>query len=609
MKMLTRLQKLIKGKYIFWLGLAIICLSFIPYLILGTGSYVEYFEQLDWGLLTYIYQAKYLFSSGSVIPEFLNGASKNALVEPAFGYVFVFRVLNPFAAYLVMQFSEQVIAYVGLYLLLDRVTEHKMLSVLVALMFAFLPFLAVFGLTIFGVPLAAWAILNLYERKRERLSFACIVVFTLFSSLILGGFAIIMLWTILLVFSLIRKHRQSAWMYASYLSVIVLYLMTNLDLVLQFLGIGETYVSHRADKEIEVHGFAEYFAETFFYNDQHTIDFHRFFLPVIFLALCIFLIRAFLSKKKDTKTAYFEAKQGCLAAAVFGLLLFLYLIAALWNISPIVSVREMMGGLGSFNAARVIWLAPAGWYFLLGVSLEYILRAVSGSGRNCMDIPESMASGQISAPSGQRRNGLQKSLTWIAYAGLCIGFLLILKENQLKENVQLLLNPDYDVITYEEYYAIDLMEEVEDYIREELGMEMEEYRVISLGIDPAAALYHGFYCMDGYSDNYDVEYKYLFRTFMAAELERNEYIRSYYDDWGNRVYLFTAELTTYFNVEKGSFWFNDLQIDTAAIKDAGCDFIFSAAYVVNAEELNMELLATFETEESYYRIYLYRIAD
>ncbi len=566
-RMKAKLHRLLNGKGIFWLGLAVVCLSFLPYLILGTGSYVEYYEQLDWGLLTYIYQAKYLFTGSSVIPEFLNGASKNALVEPAFGYVFVFRALEPFAAYLVMQFSEQVIAYEGMYLLLDRVTERRLIVVIISLMFAFLPFLPVFGLTIFGVPLAAWAIWNLYEKKREKVSFACILFFTLFSSLILGGFAVIMLWTCLIILCWIRKQKQSVWMYISYLSMIVLYLLTNLDLVLQFVGIGESYVSHRADRGIEVYGFVEYFQEAFLYNDQHTGDFHRFFLPVILLALCIFLFRLFQTKRRE----------GSLIAGTFVLLLFLYLIATLWNIAPIVSLREMMGGLGSFNVARVIWLTPTIWYFLLGVSLDYIR------------FPK-------------------KLLTPLVYAGLCVGFLLILKENQLKENIQLLLNPDYNVITYEQYYTIDVMDQVEEYMREELGLEMDEYRVISLGIDPAAALYHGFYCMDGYSDNYDVEYKYLFRTFMAPELERNEYIRSYYDDWGNRVYLFTSELTTYFNVEKGSFWFNDLQIDTAAIKDAGCDFIFSAAYVVNAEELNMKLLGTFETEESYYRIYLYRIA-
>lgn len=167
--MKARLQRQLNGKGIFWLGLAVVCLSFLPYLILGTGSYVEYYEQLDWGLLTYIYQAKYLFTGSSVIPEFLNGASKNALVEPAFGYVFVFRALEPFAAYLVMQFSEQVLAYVGMYQLLERVTERRLIGVIISLMFAFLPFLPVFGLTIFGVPLAAWAIWNLYEKKERRL--------------------------------------------------------------------------------------------------------------------------------------------------------------------------------------------------------------------------------------------------------------------------------------------------------------------------------------------------------------------------------------------------------------------------------------------------------
>ena len=41
----------------------------------------------------------------------------------------------------------------------------------------------------------------------------------------------------------------------------------------------------------------------------------------------------------------------------------------------------------------------------------------------------------------------------------------------------------------------------------------------------------------------------------------------------------------------------------------GCSYILSAAYVVNAEEIGLELLQedAIETPESYYRIYIYKI--
>ncbi|MCD7805860.1 MAG: DUF6044 family protein [Lachnospiraceae bacterium] len=571
--MRERVEQLFGGKYMFWLGLAVVVLSFIPYLILGTGSYVSYYEQLDWGLPIYIYQAKYLFSGSDLIPEFLNGAGKLAMVAPAPAYILIFRILPAFSAYLVILFFQEIISYIGMYLLLGRYVSHKIIRVLVSLMFAFLPVIPVLGLTIMGVPLAAWAISNLYEGKKPEISLFCVILFTACSSFALGGFAVLMCWTVLILFGLFRKQKRNVPFLVSYGVMFLEYMGFNARLICQMLGIGDSYVSHRTGMEITVEKFWPYFRYMLINNDQAATDLHKYWIPVIAatVVVCLFRIR-----RAGTE----ERRQGKWLLSLCALLLFLYLFAALWNIEPTVALREKLGGIGSFQVTRVIWLTPACWYLALAVSLDYWLSHIH----------------------------ILKKWLWIpVYLGLCAAFLFVLKNNQIKENVQLLRNPDYHVITYENYYAIDLMDQIENYIRTEFDMEMEDYRVISLGIDPSAALCHGFYCMDGYSNNYDIEYKNLFRTFIAPELERNDYIREYFDDWGNRCYLFTSELTTYITVEKGSFWFNDLQIDTAAIKEAGCDFIISAAYVVNAEEENMELLATFETESSYYRLHLYQI--
>ena len=169
--------------------------------------------------------------------------------------------------------------------------------------------------------------------------------------------------------------------------------------------------------------------------------------------------------------------------------------------------------------------------------------------------------------------------------------------------------PEYETISWSDYLALGVMDQVEALILEDQGLEKSQYKVASLGIDPSAALYHGFYCVDGYSNNYDVEYKHAFRKVIAPELERNAWLKKYFDEWGNRCYLFSNELPGYYNIEKGSFWYSDLQIDTAALKGLGCDYILSAAYVVNAQEIGLELLQeeAVATPESYYQIYIYKI--
>ena len=142
------------------------------------------------------------------------------------------------------------------------------------------------------------------------------------------------------------------------------------------------------------------------------------------------------------------------------------------------------------------------------------------------------------------------------------------------------------------------------------GKGVDEYRVVSLGIDPAAALYHGFYCLDGYSNNYSLDYKMQFREVISPELEKSEYLRQYYDGWGNRCYLFSSECPGYYTIEKHQFYFQDYQLNAKALYDMGGRYLLSAAYISNAEGQGLTLLneTPFETDGSYYAIYIYEIS-
>lgn len=83
----------------------------------------------------------------------------------------------------------------------------------------------------------------------------------------------------------------------------------------------------------------------------------------------------------------------------------------------------------------------------------------------------------------------------------------ILLQSNLKPNLQKTVNREYGAMSFRDYYAIDVLDQVQEYLYDNFGGRPEDYRVVSLGIDPAAALYHGFYCLDGYSNNYSLEYK------------------------------------------------------------------------------------------------------
>lgn len=159
-------------------------------------------------------------------------------------------------------------------------------------------------------------------------------------------------------------------------------------------------------------------------------------------------------------------------------------------------------------------------------------------------------------------------------------------------------------ISWESWFSEDLMQEIDDAI----GRDKSTYRVAHLGISPAPALMHGFYTVDGYSNNYPLEYKHRFREVIAPEIEKNEEVRVYFDTWGNRCYLFNSITGNYMRLQKGNtLVYEGLEFDMEALRELGCEYLFSGAEIGDADRMGMELVGYFETEDSYWGIWVYRL--
>lgn len=564
----------IRTGHLFCIGLIVLALSLLPTLILGTDSVVYYHDQLDGELIAYIYQAKYLFSGSDILPEFLNGASKATLTPPAPLAVLLFAIFSPFIAYSILQIGVQIVAYVGMFFLIKRMTQNSYISLLVALLYTFLPFLPLYGLAQYGIPLLLLCFWDLYEGKYIKSSIIYVGIYAAMSSLILIGFAWLALGAVFTLYQLIvHKVKARAHLILSFVLMLLIYVAENLPLFAQVLGIGQSFISHKEDYVLQT---SDFFAQFFSYlksNTNHSTDHHVWIIPIIIGALVFF----FLGRKhiSDTQKLLYKGLLGTLASIVLACTL-----AALWFIPFVVSIRNHFGALKTFQFNRILWITPALWYICLALALALLT------------------------------NGT-KLLRWLQYsfAILMLSILCLncLKTSFIKPNVQELLLPNYNTITWSDYFALGVMDQVENYISQEEGLEQHEYKVASLGIDPSAALLHGFYCVDGYSNNYPLEYKTAFRQVIAKEIDKSEWLKAYFDDWGNRCYLLSSELYGYYNVEKNSFWYNSLELNTDALKQLGCDYILSAAYIVPAEDMNLSLLGEFETPESYYKIFLYKI--
>lgn len=565
---------------LFYAGLVILLLSYIPMLLLGTDSIVPYHDQLDGELITYIYQAKYLFSGEDIIPQFLNGAPKTALTPPAPLAVLLFCVFSPFHSYFILLVFGQAIAFIGTFLFTEKMTANRYAAFISGLLYAFLPFLPVYGLTQYGIPLLLYCFLILYQKDKPFIHYICayiyIAIYTGMSSFVLLGYAWVCAGFLAgIYFCFTGELKSQRKLLSAFFMMLFLYIIENLSLLGQLLGIGTSYTSHKAEYSLTGTGFWESLRSYLLGNTSHATDHHVY---ILFLALGTLLLTLLCLRNLSLQAR-------TLSKYLFFDLLLIFLIcsiAALWDIPFIVSIREQMGSLKSFQFTRILWMTPALWYIALTLCLS------------------------IFWSEKVLLRWLQYTFSTIALAILCLN---CVKGAYVKPCLQELLLPEYETISWSDYLALGVMDQVEDYLYQEEGLRKDQYQVASLGIDPSAALYHGFYCVDGYSNNYPLAYKHAFREVIAPELKKSDYLTTYYDDWGNRCYLFSSEIPGYYNIEKGSFWYNQLELDTAALQNLGCDYILSAAYIVNASDINLTLLReeAFETADSYYRIYIYKI--
>ena len=640
----------------FWLGLAAVLVMLVPYPVLGEEAIVVYHDQLDGEMIAYILQAEQLthaeagnmeVGSGEVgsvedgseeagggLERFMGGVSTTALTPPAPLFVLLFCTGQYFAAYVCMQMLGSLAGYLGMYLLGKEITGRSWVGMVTGVLFAYLPFLPVYGLTQYGIPLLIWCFYQIWKGKKVSWCRAYAFIYVLTSSLVLAGFAVLGLSAVCFLGLLPVGRRDAAagrrgfaagskadggrWadcgqvagcrrLWFTWVAMLLLYILENSALLGQmFLGMGDGQTSHKAEYVLTAEPFVSGWLNAFLKGGQHSEDYHIYILAAAIVALFLSLLwikrlgRVGSAGQSDTAKSIAVTRR-CRKLTVVLLLcnLILALVAALWDSTPGILLRSHMEALKGFQMDRVLWLAPTFWYLILACVLGICGEMAGQLWRSKTAMKRSVA-------------GKYTALIFSLAVLVCTGLtgLTVLKESNLKPNLQKLLNPSYQSISYGDYYASDVMKQVREYLTQQTGQSVSDYRVVSLGIDPAAAYYAGFYCLDGYSNNYSLEYKHAFRKVVAPELSKSEYLTSYYDDWGNRCYLVSAECPGYYTIEKGGFFFQNYELDSEALWEMGGRYLLSAAYIQNAEEQGLYLMREepFETGDSYYRIFVYEIA-
>ena len=116
---------------------------------------------------------------------------------------------------------------------------------------------------------------------------------------------------------------------------------------------------------------------------------------------------------------------------------------------------------------------------------------------------------------------------------------------------------------------------------------------------------------DAYSNNYDVNYKHEFRKIMENELAKSDYYRGYFDDWGNRCYIYLASYKTGINAYFYNITFYEIDINFKKAKEMGADYVISASAIDGYEERGLKLLneEPISSDDCWYKLYVYEITE
>ena len=550
----------------------------------GRNSFVLLHDNFDsevvWVVLLTRLRLALAGGPGVLVLPIMNGLPRDAMRSGLSVTFLVFGALrdSPLAAYLLHEALARLAGLLGMYALLRRygLTQpvQRGLAASVALLWAVLPAYSIFGLSVLGQPwllLAAWRLRDDHVRRRWLAYLVCLA-FPLWSALVLVGVFAGAVWAAGLLFDLVRRGR-AAWP-ATWRGLAGLALLGGGYAVVEWrmlnsLLVVHEFVAHREAFDLarlEPGGWGRWMKQAgqlFWLGQYHA---SAFFKGGIALAVGIVLARLAGAARRAL------ARQTGLALA--GILVLCAGAAAL----PLLSAR-LQGALPllhAFSLERFYFLLALAWVLVLVLALRQL-------------------------PAGGR----------LAYALVALQLPLALAANpEVVNNLRALLGrPVPNAPGYAAYTAPGLWAQARQAIARQGGGAPASYRVVCLGLPPAAAQLNGFYTLDSYQTLYPLSYKHAFRRIMAGELAKDPTLATYFDAWGNRCYLFSAELgRDYFVGKAPARTVQHLAFDAVAFRALGGRYVLSAVALAHPADSHLRLLGVFDDSQAYWRLHVYEVA-
>jgi hypothetical protein len=554
------------------LALLSLLLLLLPFALLRQHSYFTIDDSLDSDVSVYYLLNKFRvaldFRPTTVIPSVMNGLPRNAMRTGICLTNVPYAVLPVWAAYITNQVLVRLAGLLGMYALLIgpwKMSRQRGLAAALALAWATLPAYTIFGATILGQPALLLAFLELRRGAARWWHWLLIMLFAGWSTFaFIGPFALLALgaWFLWDWW----RTRQFNWYFAAGIVVLVLASVVAEWPIFYSLLFAKQFVPNRLEFDFGrlsplgwkagVRGVTRYFL----FGQYHASQF-LYVSAWVAVAVAVWRVPA--------------GQRAVVVRRFVPWLVLLVLLALIGGLYPQVMhwLKMHWPPISVLNAGRFYFLGPLVFFLLLALAVR--------------DLPSRWQVGVV---------GLQ----------LVIGLAM---NTEWTNNLRALAGQarPHDP-SYEAYEAPALFQEIQQYIRQQNGLVPSQYRVACLGMAPGVAQLNDFYTLDSYQNYYPLAYKRQFRPVIAGELTKNQALRDYYDAWGNRCYLLSAELGRDFQV--GAYQqrvVQDFAFDVAAFRQMGGQYVLSAAQLATPKRSGLRLVRVFERPDAYWRIWLYEV--
>lgn len=553
------------------ISLSLLSLQFLPYLLLWDQAYIRIHDTLE-GI---DYQNLFLagktfdYSPGARLEQVMNGLPR-ATVKTGWSFVALWHWLfGLYGGYIFNFVVVHVAAFAGMYVLLRNWVfpqkNQAMPALGVSLCFGWLPVFTMLGMSVAGLPWVAWAFGRLSKKNTHGAAWLVLGLFPFYSDIVWAGIPVLGMAT---AWQLWLYWKKGRWQWPIWLAIgcmTALYVAVNWQLFQTTFAAGD-FQSHRLEYD-------------YFYNKQLSLGRSLAeMLQVLFVGH--HHVGIFVSVPVALAAALARRRFGP-STEMAGLLQILLVISAFYGFYNFLvwAGDGQFVLLKSFKFERVIVLLPFLWLLLFAVALQRL--GSLGRGRlsfSTFPIPQLLAAQFL----------------------ICV-----FSHDEFSQNLRQLGGHPRKP-NFEAFFDAPLFGAIDRHI----GLPKDTYRVVSLGMHPSAAQYHGFYTLDRHASLYDLRYKHQFRRVMAGELPKNPIVKKEFDQFGNRCYLFSAELGKDHDAFLCSKHQNrsicQLDLDAGALHEMGGRYLFSAVEIENAAQTGLLLDRVFEGQ--FWRVHLYVVS-